>query len=294
MKFLAHLQKDLKDEPISIYDVIRGFNGKNPEFWEKRTYYSLIDGIPMKAVVNTIKKKPHFAVKKGYGGNDNSGGGESIEHQLAKKVIYDNKFLKIKIGSIRDTIFFSKIIIEQPIKKKNSKNEKERIGRRADLYVQIANRNSFDFLVSKGLIIEIYKSNKVSLVKRNFYRKFDIPSIEIKINKEIKFNGNVGKLYKELKECLSNEINATNLHDPFWEKHQKERKEKQLKLQKEIEKKKQEQKEIEIKELDKKKRKEIEKKQFEKVYKEKEIIEQTIKKKNKFVKFIDKFLNYKM
>ena len=82
MKYLAHIENNLESRIISIYDVIRGLNGNRPQEWEGRTYYSLWYNTPMIARVGSNKMKPHFAFKSGFGGNENSGGGESIEHQF--------------------------------------------------------------------------------------------------------------------------------------------------------------------------------------------------------------------
>lgn len=214
MKFRAHIENNLKSETITIKDVIDGVNSKTPEKWEKRTYYSLWYLTPMFAKPNSVKIAPHFAFKRGLGGNEKSGGGESIEHELSKQIIADNLFLKIRIGKIQDTLYFSKVILEQRI------NKGERI---ADLYVQIKNKNRFDYPIGKGLVIEIHRTNKVTKTKRQFYRNENLPAIEIDIDKSIKYENNLYALQNQLENKLSTIVKATSLHDPYWKKHKLER-----------------------------------------------------------------------
>lgn len=215
MKYLAHIDKSLNSRIISIYDVIQGLNGDTPQEWEERTYYSLWYNTPMIAKVNSVKQRPHFAFKKGFGGNENSGGGESLEHQLSKKVITDLKSLRIKIGDIEDTLLFSEMIIEQPFK--NSKYQ-------ADLYCKIANSNKFNFQVDSMIVIELHRTNKVTKSKQRFYRDNNIAAIEVDIYKEIKYKGNIEQLQKELIGYFKRKRFAKRLHDPNWKKIIQEKK----------------------------------------------------------------------
>lgn len=227
MKYLAHLENNLKSKIISIYDVIKGLNGENPIEWEGKTYYSLWYNTPMIAKVNSNKQKPHFAFKKGYGGNENSGGGESIEHQLSKKIISDLKVLNIKIGETEGQIKFSEIIIEQPFE--NGKYK-------ADLYCKISNENNFNFPVNSMIIIELHLTNKVKKSKEKFYRNNNLTAIEINIWKEIKFEGDIEKLQRQLNGYFQKQRFAKRLHDPNWKsivnnREKKKRLEKELKFQ---------------------------------------------------------------
>ncbi len=227
MKYLAHLENNLESRIISIYDVIKGLNGENPIEWEERTYYSLWYNTPMIAKVNSSKRKPHFAFKKGFGGNENSGGGESIEHQLSKKIISDLKVLNLKIGEIEGELKFSEIIIEQPFE--NGKYS-------ADLFCKISDENNFNFPVNSMIVIELHLSNKVKKSKEKFYRNHNLTSIEINIWKEIKFAGDIEKLQRQLKGYFQKQRYAKRLHDPNWKNiiHKREEKKKleeQLKFQ---------------------------------------------------------------
>lgn len=214
MKYLAHIKNDLTSDIISVYDVYKGLNSKNPVIWESREYYSLWHLTPMYARVNYKKKAPHFAFKNGFGGNENSGGGESIEHQLSKKVIYDNKVLHLKIGDLVDKLIFSEVIIE-----KEFENGKYK----ADLYVKIANENKFDFPIGSNLIIELHKTNKVKKSKQQFYRNNNIAAIEIEIWDKIKYEENIDKLQCELHRYFSKRLFTKTLHDPNYIKHKIER-----------------------------------------------------------------------
>lgn len=214
MKFRAHLENNVTSETITIKKVIDGINSKNPEQWEKRTYYSLKYLTPMYAKPNCQKIRPHFVFKKGLGGNEKSGGGESLEHELAKEIIAKNSFLTVKIGNVQDTLYFSQVIIEQRFNKGE---------RSADLYVQIKNQNKFDYTVGKGLVIEIHRSNKVTKIKRQFYRNLNIASIEIKIDKFNKAENDIYFIQNELEKTLKTSIRAESLHDPFWKEHKLKR-----------------------------------------------------------------------
>ncbi|MEN7550087.1 hypothetical protein AAG747_19355 [Rapidithrix thailandica] len=208
MKYLAHLENNPDSKIISIYDVIQGLNGETPSAWEGRTYFSLWHHIPMIAKVNSTKQKPHFAFKPGHGGNKNSGGGESIEHQLSKKIISDLKSLNIKIGEIEDSIFFSEVIIEQPFEDGKYK---------ADLYCRICKENKFGFPVNSMIIIELHLSNRVKNSKKKFYRNNNLTAIEVDIWHKIKFQGDVQKLQKQLSGYFRKQRFAKRLHDPNWE-----------------------------------------------------------------------------
>ena len=225
MKYRARLEENLQSETVTILEVARGLNSSRPELWEKRTYYSLDHLTPMYAKPNGKKVAPHFAYKKGFGGNEGSGGGESLEHELSKDAIAENSFVKINIRGIKDTIQFSRAVKEQPF---------NRGERRADLYVKISNENKFDFRIGKGLVIEIHKTNEVTKTKRQFYRNKNIAAIEVNLNKRIKYRGDQEKLFQELKSFFGQEVEATTLHDPLWKEH-KAMREERLRLKQEKE-----------------------------------------------------------
>jgi len=225
MKYLAHLENNLDSKIISIYDVNKGLNGVNPREWEEKTYFSLWYNTPMIARVNSNKRKPHFAFKKGFGGNEYSGGGESIEHQLSKKVIYDLKSINIKIGDLSDILQFSEVIIEQPFDNRLYS---------ADLYCKIKSENKFNFSIDSMLVIELHYTNKVKKSKQKFYRDNNITAIEIDIWKEIKFDNDIELLQKQLKGYFKKQNYAKRLHDPNWKKVVAERKQKEEALKLEI------------------------------------------------------------
>ncbi|WP_159086005.1 hypothetical protein [Flavobacterium faecale] len=214
MKYHAHLENNLNSEIVSIFDVKNGLNSKFPKIWENREYYSLSHFTPMKAVVNTKSKTPHFAFKNGGGGNENSGTGESIEHQLSKEIIYDKKSLKLKIGEIQDTLMFSEIFIEKPF---------ENGLFRTDLYAKIKENNKFELPVDSFLIIEIHKTNKVTKTKQQFFRDNNYAAIEIDLYKEIKFDNDLNKLYRQLSGYFDKERYARTLHNPNYIKQKIER-----------------------------------------------------------------------
>lgn len=216
MKYLAHLENNINSKIISVYDVKKGLNSNNPEKWEKKEYYSLWKLKPMKAVVNKQNTKPHFAYKNGGGGNENSGTGESIEHQLSKKIIYDMKSINIKMGETEDVLNFSEVLIEKPF------NDGKYI---SDIYAKIERENKFDFPVNSYLVIEIHKTNRVTLTKQQFFRNNNIAAIEIKLFDEIKFDNDLDKLQRQLTGYFSKQRFAKNLHDPNYIKHKKEREE---------------------------------------------------------------------
>lgn len=225
MKYLAHIENNLDSRIISIYDVIRGLNGNNPIQWESRTYYSLWYNTPMIAKVNSNKMKPHFAFKSGFGGNENSGGGESIEHQLSKKIIYDLKSLNLKIGNIESELKFSEIIIEKPFDDGLY---------RTDLYCKIECKNRFQFPIGSMLAIELHYTNKVKKSKQKFYRDNNIASIEIDIWKKIKFTGDIEQLQRQLTGYFNKQRFAKRLHDPNWKNYLREReKQKQREIESE-------------------------------------------------------------
>ncbi|CAM1334868.1 hypothetical protein [Tenacibaculum aestuariivivum] len=106
MKFRAHIENSVKSEIITIKKVIDGMNSKNPKKWEKRTYYSLTYLTPMYAKPNGKIIRPYFYFKKGLDGNEKSGGGESLEHKLAKKNNSKKYFPKTEIWKYsRYTLF---------------------------------------------------------------------------------------------------------------------------------------------------------------------------------------------
>lgn len=226
MKYLAHLEKSLNSDIISIYEVHKGMHSNDPLIWENREYYSLWYNTPMVAKVNSIKIAPHFAFKKGFGGNENSGGGESIEHQLSKKVIYDNKSLHLKIGDIEDKLFFSEVIIEKAF---------ENGLYVADLYVKIINVNKFDFPIDSNLIIELHRTNKVKKSKQHFYRINNIAAIEIDIWDKINYEEDIEKLQKQLVGYFNKLRFAKTLHNPNYIKHALERKRKEHELNHKVE-----------------------------------------------------------
>jgi|GEM_PF-6181276 len=218
MKYLAHVSNNLDSEVISIYDVIKKLK-EDTSYKEGITYYSLWYLTPMIAKVNSSTgRAPHFAFKKGYGGNENSGGGEGLEHALAKKIIYDNKFLKIAIGKSIDELSFSDIIIE-----KEFENRKYI----ADLYVRIENENLFELPKDSWLAVELCYKNKVKISKKAYYRKHNIAAIEIKINNEIKYEGNMQYLNRRLNGYFTNIKNATWLHNPNYKQYYLRNKEKE-------------------------------------------------------------------
>ena len=222
MKFRAHIENSVKSETVTIKTVVDGVNSKYPEKWEKRTFYSLKYLTPMYAKPNCKKIRPHFAFKRGLGGNEKSGGGESLEHELAKEIIAKNLFLTIKLGNIQDTLYFSKVIIEQKFNKGK---------RSADLYVQIKNKNKFDYTIGKGLVIEIHRSNKVSKTKRQFYRNLNIAAIETKIDKFNKLENDIYNIQNQLEKSLTSVNEGVSLHDPFYLKHKIEREKKEKEFQ---------------------------------------------------------------
>lgn len=214
MKYLARLENNLNSEIVSIFDVKNGLNSKFPQIWENREYYSLWYLTPMKAVVNTKAKASHFAFKNGGGGNENSGTGESIEHQISKKIIYDKKSLKLKIGKIQDTLMFSEIFIEKSF---------ENGLFITDIYAKIEKNNKFELPVDSFLIIEIHKTNKVTKTKQQFFRDNNYAAIEIDLYKEIKFDNDLDKLHRQLSGYFDKERYARTLHDPNYIKHKIER-----------------------------------------------------------------------
>lgn len=216
MKHLAHISNDLNSEIISIYEVIKRLE-KDPSYKEGITFYSLWYLTPMVAKVNSSKgRAPHFAFKKGHGGNENSGGGKSIEHELAQKIIYDNKFLKISTGKTKDELFFSEIEIEK---------EFENGERRADLYVKIKNENKFNLPVDSWLVIELYYKHKVEISKKAYYRRHNIAAIEIEIDKDIAYNGDMQLLYRRLSGYLRYSRDAKWLHNPNYKEYYSKRNE---------------------------------------------------------------------
>jgi hypothetical protein len=214
MKYLAHLENNLESKIVSIYEVKNGLNSTKPQLWENKEYYSLWYLTPMKAIVNTAKKAPHFSFKNGGGGNENSGSGESIEHQLAKKTIYDKKALTLRIGEIEDTLNFSDIIIEQQFENGLYK---------ADLFAKIENTNKFDFPPNSYLIIEIHKTNKVSKTKQQFFRDKNFAAIEIELFDKIKYDNDLEKLQRQLSGYFDKLRYAKTLHDPYYIRHKQER-----------------------------------------------------------------------
>ena len=190
--------------------------------WEGKEFYSLWRFVPMKAIVNTKMKKPHFAYKKGGGGNENSGTGESIEHELAKKEIYNRKSLLLKIGDIEDTLIFSEISIEKPFENRLYQ---------VDLYAKIKEDNKFEFPIDSFLIIEIHKTHKVSKTKQQFFRDKNYAAVEIKLYKTIKYKDNLEDLQEHLVNFFNKPTFGKFLHDPLYKKHSLERKSREEKLQ---------------------------------------------------------------
>lgn len=210
MKYLAHIDQNPESKIISIYDVVKGLNGENPAWWENRTYFSLWYITPMIAKVNAKTIKRHFAFKKGFGGNEYSGGGESLEHQLSKKIIYDLKSIQIKFGNTEGKLTFSEVIIEQPFE--NGKY-------RADLYCKIEESNPFDFPKNSMLAIELCLTNKVKKSKEKFYRDKNIAAIEIKIRDSINYNDSLDEIHAKLTRQFTGMNYPKNLHNPNWKKH---------------------------------------------------------------------------
>jgi hypothetical protein len=165
----------------------------------------------MIAKTASSKVRPHFAFKAGYGGNENSGGGESIEHQLAKKVIYDNKLLYLKIGNAEDHLLFSDIIIEKGFDSNRYV---------ADLYAKVQSQNNFQIPIGSWLAVELHFKNKVGYQKRKFFQSKNIPAIEIDLYKEIAYDGDIDKLYRRLKGYFNARLYARWLSKPKykWQK----------------------------------------------------------------------------
>lgn len=211
MKYLAHIESSPQSKIVSIYDVVRGL-ASDAQYWDGRTYYSLRDCTPMIAKTASSKVHPHFAFKAGYGGNESSGGGESIEHQLAKKVIYDNKSLYLKMGNVEDHLSLSDITIE-----KSFDNNRYV----ADLYAKVQNKNAFQIPIGSWLVVELHFRNKVGYQKQKFFQNKNIPAVEIDLYKEIAYDGDIDKLYRRLKGYFNARLYARWLSKP--EVNQKKR-----------------------------------------------------------------------
>jgi hypothetical protein len=222
MKYLAHMKSSLDSDIISIYDVHAGMNSRNPEVWEKREYYSLWYLTPMIAKVSSTKINPHFAFKVGSGGNKNSGGGESLEHDLAKKTVFNLKKLRIRMWGEEDYLIFSEVKIEHRLEN----------GRYIpDLYAKIAKENKFDYAIDSYLAIELHWTNEVHLSKQNYYRAQNIAAIEIKLNKKIRYKDDLFELQTQITRFFEMLQPAKSLHDPHYLKHfneYKKKKEKKL------------------------------------------------------------------
>ncbi|WP_316820298.1 hypothetical protein [Pedobacter gandavensis] len=215
MKYLAHVEDSLGSEMISIYDVHAGMNSKNPGIWEKREYYSLWYLTPMIAKVSSTKITPHFAFKVGAGGNENSGGGESLEHDLSKKTVFDLKKLLIRMWGKEDYLIFSEVKIEYRLE--NGKYI-------PDLYARIAKENKFDYAVGSYLAIELHWKNKVHRSKQEYYRVKNIAAIEINLNKAIKYTNDLYKLQTQITRFFEMSQPAMSLHNPNFRKYFNERK----------------------------------------------------------------------
>lgn len=209
MKYLAHLEKNGSSKIVSIYEVIKALNSANAENWEKREYYSLWYLTPMVAKPGRGKVSPHFAFKKGLGGNENSGGGESLEHDLAKKILYDQKYLSLKFKRVSEILKFSEIKIEERF---------PGIKRSADLFAKVSHENKLSIPKDSYIAIEIHRSNRISGSKKIAYQKHNIRSIEIDIDKDIRFNGNIEILQNRLEGYFKYPREARTLHNPDYKK----------------------------------------------------------------------------
>ena len=231
MKYLAYIENSLDSNVISIYDVHAGMNSKNPGVWEKREYYSLWYLTPMIAKVNTTKIAPHFAFKVGAGGNENSGGGESLEHDLSKKTISDLKKLHIRMWGKEDYLYFSEVKIEYRLE--NGKYI-------PDLYAKIEKENKFEYAVGSYLAIELHWKNRVHPSKKEYYRIQNIAVIEIDLNKAIKYKDDLYKLQTQITRFFEALQPAKSLHNPNFRRHfneinkAKEEKDKKLRESKEV------------------------------------------------------------
>jgi hypothetical protein len=210
MKYLAHTNLDVESKIIHIYNVVNGLNSKNASAWEGKTYYSLKYLTPMIAKTKSIKNSPHFAFKKGSGGNENSGGGESAVHDYSKFVIYNNKFIHLKVFETEDTLFFSEVLIEYPFEKKYV----------VDLYVCVAKENKFDLPVGSHLAIELVYTNDVKPSKIQYFRNKNIPLIRIEVYKEIELSKDydLNLLQKRLEGYFSKTRYGKWLHNPNYRK----------------------------------------------------------------------------
>lgn len=198
MKYLAHTEPSLDSPIISIYDVINGIK-KTPKLFEKQQYYSLWYLTPMTSKIGN-SKAPHFAFKQGFNSEQfEKGSGESIEHSIAKYVIYEQKTLLLKHNytSTDDTkgiIKFKDVRVEYRF------DNGDYI---ADIYAQIENDSILGLDNNAWLAIEIFKTNNSSKYKMSFYRSKNIAAIEIKYFDKIKFENNKDLLQKQIQGWLT-------------------------------------------------------------------------------------------
>lgn len=217
MKFLAHRKSDGSDTEITIYDVIKGRNSDNPELWEEgKRYYSLWYHKPMKAVVNVTEKKPHFAFISGNAAG-HSKGGESIEHELSKKIISELKLIKIFAYGKHYEVPILKSKLENP---ENFRDRNYRI----DVLLEAESCLFTEEYGSTRIGIEVNKSSKVKSRKKHAIRNIEEKTIllEISLFNGIKFSNSndVKHLYNRLAAYWKKEKKAKVLHNPNYKNYQ--------------------------------------------------------------------------
>lgn len=198
MKYLAHTEPSLDSPIISIYEVINGIK-ESPKQFEKQQYYSLWYLTPMTSKIGK-SKAPHFAFKQGFNPvQSEKDSGESIEHSIAKYVIYEQKTLLLKhnynsTGDTKGRIIFKDVRVEYRF------DNGDYI---ADIYAQIEGDLILGLNNNDWLAIEIFKTNNSSKYKTAFYRSKNIAAIEIKYFDKIKFENNKDLLQKQIQGWLT-------------------------------------------------------------------------------------------
>jgi hypothetical protein len=225
MKYLAHRERDGRDKPISIYDVIKGRKSADVEHWEEGViYFSLWYHTPMKAIVNVRSKKPHFAFING-SDPGHQDGGESLEHSLSKKIVSELSILKVSVYNVSYEIPVKAGRMEHP---EQFKDRSYRI----DVMLQAEPCAFTSEYGSTRIGVEIKKSNKVKSRKQQHLRNVTdaMVLLEISLWDKITLDDdyNVEKLYNRLGDFWRKEKIAFCLHNPnykvAYEKHlEKER-----------------------------------------------------------------------
>lgn len=198
MKYLAHTKLSLDSPIISIYDVINGIK-ETPKLFEKQQYYSLWYLTPMTSKIGK-SKAPHFAFKQGFNpARSEKDSGESVEHSIAKYVIYEQKTLLLKhnYNNTEDTkgrIKFKDVRVEHRF------DNGDYI---TDIYAQIEDDSILGLNNNDWLAIEIYKTNNSSKYKTAFYRSKNIAAIEVKYFDKIKFENSKDLLQKQIQGWLT-------------------------------------------------------------------------------------------